>query len=426
MKLLPSTVSSSSLLSSRCLHSLAATFIFVDIFATRSCGILAFSSLSTSRCLIPNFSSSRTTSWRSVGFTPRTKSGNNGLSPRSQPLLQLWKNDIKSTERTTIKNAKEPSTNSSKYLFNINNTYFSKFMVPFVTVSDNNWADTAVSFILENLVGDTKTAEDRSNTTAATATEEGHLFSFISSISLPPIPFLKEWNDTRSGSQKDVAVAKPFQKYMIKEQDLSVEAFGPLLPLAERVDEWTGGWGLFYADLHPETTTSFAGVAFLLTNLAYAVAGFVLTLQGEILLGTMTECAGAVSFWYHYSQLKYSGQEKNVQVRLALLTDYIFAGSALITGAIYALMIGPFALPLNALLSAVGAILCLTLSWTWEFGLPYIVWHSMWHILSALTGYLIGQARIDGTTTSDVLMVNTISQFFLLPHPLPTGVELTI
>jgi hypothetical protein len=52
--------------------------------------------------------------------------------------------------------------------------------------------------------------------------------------------------------------------------------------------------------------------------------------------------------------------------------------------------------PFDAVLSAAGAVICLTLCWVWEFGYPYIFWHSLWHILSALTGYLIGREHIAG------------------------------
>jgi hypothetical protein len=297
-------------------------------------------------------------------------------------------------------------------------------MVPIVTVVNNNWTNIAVTFLMENFAQNSSSSSSSSSSStlrkmsrtstsdSAESEPQANLISFISSITIPPIPFLSSSTMVEDGRERSDApsssVAKPYQKYMVKSQDLSVEAFGPLLPLAERVDEWTGGWGLFYADLSPETTTSPLGITFLLTNLAYALAGFLLTIRGEIVLGTMTECAGAVSFWYHYSQLKYSGQEKNVQVRLALLTDYIFAGSALITGGLYALMLGPFSLPLGSLLSAVAAVLCLALSWKWEFGLPYILWHSLWHILSALTGYLIGQAYIDSSDAAAAIVTAII------------------
>lgn len=365
-----------------------------------------------------------TTSAKNIYFLNSNSNNNNILHHRrriSQNTLYLWKDifpDTKEEVQTvandvdeTKKKLHNSSDGSNSTILSLTNTavkYFSKLMVPIVTVVNNNWTDIAVTFLTESFVNSTqtKTMEGAGTATKAELEPQVNLFSFISSINIPPIPFLSS-TTVSEGETSSSSVAKPYQKYMVKSDDLSAETFGPLLPLAERVDEWTGGWGLFYADLSPETTTTPLGVTFLLTNLAYALAGFLLTIKGEIVLGTMTECAGAVSFWYHYSQLKYSGQEKNVQVRLALLTDYIFAGSALITGGLYALMLGPFSLPLNGLLSAIAAVLCLALSWKWEFGLPYIVWHSLWHILSALTGYLIGQAYIDNNDAA-VALVTTI------------------
>jgi hypothetical protein len=385
------------------------------------------------------------TTWTKQHYNPYYQSSNTHYVNRhrkiklSRHTLNLWKDIIPDTSSSTKEGLQklsndddEATTRTRRSSIDNNSTssiltlmtneavqHFSKFMVPIVTVVNNNWTSIAVTFLTEGFVKNSSspTLLERAarTTTSSSSTEsepQANLFSFISSITIPPIPFLsssvaEEGSDTPSSS-----VAKPYQKYMVKSQDLSVEAFGPLLPLAERVDEWTGGWGLFYADLSPETTTSPLGITFLLTNLAYALAGFLLTIRGEIVLGTMTECAGAVSFWYHYSQLKYSGQEKNVQVRLALLTDYIFAGSALITGGLYALILGPFSLPLGSLLSAVAAVLCLALSWKWEFGLPYILWHSLWHILSALTGYLIGQAYIDSSDAAAAVVTAII--FFLL------------
>lgn len=134
------------------------------------------------------------------------------------------------------------------------------------------------------------------------------------------------------------------------------------------------------------------GQAFLATNFCYAAGGLALGVQGEWFLGALTEIAGIVSFWYHYSQLEFG--KNRAEVRLALLIDYFTAGSALITGGVYMIQQGIDTVPLDAILAAGGSIVCLTLCWVWEFGYPYIFWHSLWHILSALTGYLIGREHI--------------------------------
>jgi hypothetical protein len=219
------------------------------------------------------------------------------------------------------------------------------------------------------------------------------ILSGLPSLSFP-IPFLSPEQELDIETiEEENAVTKPFRKYTVS--DKSEDGFGPLLPLAERIDELTGGWGLSYADLAPETPSTPAGVAFLATNICYVVAGILLTTNGELVLGTMTELAGGVSLWYHYEQLKYSGQVPASEVRLALLTDYIFAGTALVTGLVYAAMLGISAVPLQAVITGGLAIGCLSVGWVYEYGIPYIIWHSLWHILSAYTGYLVGQARID-------------------------------
>ena len=166
------------------------------------------------------------------------------------------------------------------------------------------------------------------------------------------------------------------------------DTFGPLLPIAEAVDAATGGWGLSYADLHPATPRTTVGRAFLATNFFYAAAGLWLMTSGDWFYGALTEIAGVVSFVYHYTQLEF-GKDRS-EVRLALLIDYACAGAALITGGAYMVQAGMTHLPPEAYISAAGAVLCLSLCWVWEFGYPYIFWHSLWHLLSAYTGYVAG------------------------------------
>ena len=168
--------------------------------------------------------------------------------------------------------------------------------------------------------------------------------------------------------------------------------FGPLLPIAEAVDTFTNGWGLSYADLRPVTPRTPVGIAFLLTNILYNAAGIYLLSHADIFYGTLMELAGIVSFVYHYTQLEL-GKDRS-EVRLALLIDYFFAGSALLTGTYYMIIVGFGAIPMEALTSAVGAVICLSLCWVWEYGCPYILWHSLWHVLSAYTGYLVGLVHL--------------------------------
>lgn len=79
---------------------------------------------------------------------------------------------------------------------------------------------------------------------------------------------------------------------------------------------------------------------------------------------------------------------------MALLTDYLTAGAALVTGGLYMTDLGISGVPLDAVITGAGAVACLSLCWVWEFGQPYLFWHSLWHILSAYTGFLVGQAHI--------------------------------
>lgn len=176
-------------------------------------------------------------------------------------------------------------------------------------------------------------------------------------------------------------------------QDITSSTFGPyLLPLADAVDNATGGWGLSYADLSPQTPRSPAGIAFLATNVLYGAVGVTLSMNGDVFYGTLTELAGLVSFAYHYAQLELGAGRG--EVRLALLIDYLTAGSALIVGGIYMVQSGLEYLPASVIFSGLGAIVCLSLCWVWEYGLPYILWHSLWHILSAYTAYLVGQVHL--------------------------------
>jgi len=80
--------------------------------------------------------------------------------------------------------------------------------------------------------------------------------------------------------------------------------------------------------LSPQTPSTFAGASFLLTNVCYAVAGLMLTVNGDVVFGAMTEIAGVVSFIYHYLQLDL-GKDRN-EVRLALVIDYITAGKKML------------------------------------------------------------------------------------------------
>jgi hypothetical protein len=168
-----------------------------------------------------------------------------------------------------------------------------------------------------------------------------------------------------------------------------------LVPLANLIDEVTGGWGLSYADLSPDTEKTPAGISFLLTNVLFIYAGYMLA-PTTPLLGFCAELAGIVSWVYHYTQLK-EGQDSQI-VRLSLLLDYIVAGFTILVGLTYILQdlfvykadFFSEALIQYSFASGALAFACICAGWVYEYGRPYIFWHGLWHVFSALACYLVG------------------------------------
>ena len=183
----------------------------------------------------------------------------------------------------------------------------------------------------------------------------------------------------------------------------------PLVPVASSINELTAGWTLSTADLSPETPTTPLGIAFLSTNLAFLIVGAILFSHGAPLLGVLAEVAGVVSYWYHYNQL--DGNEKGV--KLSLFIDYMTAGSAVILGTTYLIKETAAIQPLAKLFGAGGfpelyhtspdfifavasgglAVASLLLCWVWEYGLPYLVQHSVWHIMGAVSCFFVGMLK---------------------------------
>ena len=164
-------------------------------------------------------------------------------------------------------------------------------------------------------------------------------------------------------------------------------------PISSVLDDLTGGWALSYANLEPETERSPIGISFLLTNLAYGACGLLLVQQQNLVLGGLTELACIASFGYHYSQLKF-GQAGSRIVRLSLLVDYLFALSAILVGSTQYFVLAHQMPSLEVLGGGALAVASLGACWVWEAGLPYIVFHSLWHLFSAYTGYMIGSAVV--------------------------------
>jgi hypothetical protein len=181
-------------------------------------------------------------------------------------------------------------------------------------------------------------------------------------------------------------------------------------PVQGMVDNVTGGWGLSYADLSPDDTTTVTGRTFLASNIAYFIAGAILTIQGDIWFGACTELCAIASFNYHYQQLVINNNRKkntidsqsneefasnSPEVRLALLVDYIFALLSILTALVYVVtnpltFTGTSDAPLYGIGISFIACVCLGLSWVWEYGKPYMFWHSLWHLFSAYAGYVVG------------------------------------
>lgn len=175
----------------------------------------------------------------------------------------------------------------------------------------------------------------------------------------------------------------------------------------------TNGFLLRYADLRPYDETSLVGLLFLATNIVYAFVGAVLlfgdgaSMQRQV-FGVVMEIAGVVSLYYHWAQLKFGGSSKK-EVLAALVLDYGVATlciACFIKDVVLQLMddlptITMCAIDTAALQqlielsscrsAAVGALAMLSLfgSWKFEYGLPYMVFHGLWHVLSALAASLL-------------------------------------
>lgn len=164
---------------------------------------------------------------------------------------------------------------------------------------------------------------------------------------------------------------------------LVLQAEAALAPAVEFLDDRTDGWALSYADLTPESEETTIGRSFLATNIAYSLVGAMLSFQGESLLGFMTEIVSVASFCYHYAQLQQPYMRTtDSSVKLALMVDYTLAVTSIFIGLIY-LVTDQTLPPIEGVVSCILAIGCLLACWKWEKGLPYIVWHSLWHIFSA-------------------------------------------
>ena len=150
-------------------------------------------------------------------------------------------------------------------------------------------------------------------------------------------------------------------------------------------------WVLSYADLSPYTEKDIIGTLFLSTNLLYFVASTILYFESTAgqssslfssYFSVLLDLAGLFSSAYHYSQLAYG--PKDVRVVNILLADYVIAILSIFSFS-YDLFINhiTFEHPESIALT-LASVLCLFSSWAYEYGVPYMLFHGSWHILSAL------------------------------------------
>ncbi len=173
---------------------------------------------------------------------------------------------------------------------------------------------------------------------------------------------------------------------------IMTKAESMIKPAADALDEATGGWAMSYADLHPENASTPVGQAFLASNIAYAAAGLLLSMQGDLFLGLLIELVSVASFAYHYTQLDTSS--KNDTVRFALFIDYVLAFTSIFVGLGYMLMDGQLP-PMDGVISAAVAMSFFLMGLTvCADGMAYVVVHSLWHVFSAYCAYIVGNTHL--------------------------------
>jgi hypothetical protein len=215
---------------------------------------------------------------------------------------------------------------------------------------------------------------------------------------------------TPSSSLSDFGLDKTSSLSLLFPEPLTKRVAALTFETSAFLDRVTNGWALSYANLAPETPFSPIGATFLWTNAAYLVAGICLTaIYQDYWLAFWTDVAAICSFHYHYAQLVACGknlteaqqQQISNQVRVALLLDYSAAGVSIVSALVYLLATAVTTHVLTnemtqALVVGMAGVGFLGLSWKYEYGRPYMLWHSLWHLCSAYSGYLIGTSYVHG------------------------------
>ncbi len=180
-------------------------------------------------------------------------------------------------------------------------------------------------------------------------------------------------------SVNDDSLPKPVRDY---------SSLGPFENVAKFVDRTTNNFFLYYADLSPYDEKHWIGFAFLLTNFIYLYAGYLFFVANQNLVGLIVDIAGLCSINYHYNQLRFKpGNLSNEKiVQFSLFVDYCAAITAIITS-FYTLeqySVSSNSIPWEVVEFTLVGFFSLVLSWKWEFGLPYIFFHGLWHIFTSL------------------------------------------
>lgn len=158
----------------------------------------------------------------------------------------------------------------------------------------------------------------------------------------------------------------------------------PFREASSTLDTLTDGYLLSYANLQPYTPRTLGGGLFLSTNIIYAAVGALFISQGTgAAMGLALELAALLSTWYHWSQLEYGPDAP--EVRLALLIDYCGAFSCVAGSSVLIWNAGGLdALSQPLVLYGGIAIASFFAGCVDERPNKYLVFHSMWHIFSAL------------------------------------------
>ena len=145
-----------------------------------------------------------------------------------------------------------------------------------------------------------------------------------------------------------------------------------------------------YSDL--SSVPSLMNCGFLLTNTAYFLAGSrIRSSERDSTLGAIMILSGCVSCLYHGTQVLLGPRSPIVVT--ALYIDYVGAftamGSTLLR---IGYLIGAGNFPFLGIATGVSALVAFFKGSQFSAGIPYVVWHSLWHFLSAGAVYFVAMS----------------------------------